>query len=243
MISFLIPAYNEEKYVGTCVDAIFEHGGSLVGQVIVVNNASTDGTARVLAELQRRHGNKLVVVEEKMKGISFARQRGLREATEEYVASVDADCRPDARWFRRAKELMEKHPDAVCLTGPYEFYDPSPFVRMLVKIRKFIRRIPGANVQNPSNVFGGNFIAKRKDLVEAGGFNTSIQFYGEDIDVELRLKKRGKVIHDRSFYMLSSARRFNQAGPIRVWLTYTFARAYQLVAKKPMALKEQHDWR
>jgi glycosyltransferase involved in cell wall biosynthesis len=54
-ISFVIPAYNEERYVGDCLDAILKekHANSYDVEIIVVNNASTDGTAEAVKKYSK----------------------------------------------------------------------------------------------------------------------------------------------------------------------------------------------
>ena len=46
-ISLVIPAFNEEKYIGACLDSVLRSAKGKLKEIIVVDNASTDGTARV----------------------------------------------------------------------------------------------------------------------------------------------------------------------------------------------------
>lgn len=73
-LSFVIPAYNEAENIGKCLDSVFRalEEKECDSEVIVVDNASTDGTAEVAGRY-----SKVVVVRETRKGITFARQAGL----------------------------------------------------------------------------------------------------------------------------------------------------------------------
>jgi glycosyltransferase involved in cell wall biosynthesis len=87
MISFIVPAHNEEAWVGRCVSAI-ETARIAVGEaseIIVVDDSSTDATAAVAAE----HGARVIRVEHRH--ISAARNAGAREARGDFLFFVDAD--------------------------------------------------------------------------------------------------------------------------------------------------------
>jgi glycosyltransferase involved in cell wall biosynthesis len=86
-ISVVIPCLNEEEAVGKVVDEAFEgiHSSGRSGEVIVVDNASTDRSAEVAAE----HG--AVVVREERPGYGSAYLAGLAHARGAYVVMADAD--------------------------------------------------------------------------------------------------------------------------------------------------------
>src|SRR3989344_9100269 len=114
-ISFVIPAYNEERYIGSCLEAIAREAASFRDrvEVIVVDNASKDGTARVV----RQHSGVRLVPESK-KGIVWARQAGFAAATGDLIANVDADTRLTKNWVKKVLKAFEKNPDLVAMSGP-----------------------------------------------------------------------------------------------------------------------------
>lgn len=65
-------------------------------ELIVVDNASTDGTAEILAGYKSR----VTVLSERKRGAAAARNRGLREAGGDVIAFTDADCEVDRQWLR-----------------------------------------------------------------------------------------------------------------------------------------------
>ena len=73
-VSLVIPAHNEEKYLGDCLESIAPQAHRLL-EVIVVDNASTDNTAQVAARSPF-----VRVVHEPRKGLLWARQRGYLES-------------------------------------------------------------------------------------------------------------------------------------------------------------------
>lgn len=92
LLSIIIPAYNVELYIKECLDSIFDNltpdQANLV-EIIVVNDGSTDGTAAVL-ELYGKRDN-LVFLTQHNKGISYARNIGIKTAVGKYLMFVDSD--------------------------------------------------------------------------------------------------------------------------------------------------------
>jgi glycosyltransferase involved in cell wall biosynthesis len=105
-ISLIIPAFNEEKYLGATLDSLFaaarayEAGTGRAVEFIVVDNASTDRTAEVAASRGAR------VVREPVRQIAAARNRGVGESRGELVVTCDADNRVSPNVFLRIDELM-----------------------------------------------------------------------------------------------------------------------------------------
>src|SRR6185295_6274824 len=117
-ISIVIPAYNEEKFIGDTLRSITESATENLLEIVVVNNASTDKTAEVASAFP-----KVRVVNEEKKGITRARQAGLMAAQGEVLSYIDADTRVNTEWFKILNEEFAKDPGLVCLSGPYEYYD------------------------------------------------------------------------------------------------------------------------
>jgi len=112
---------------------------------------------------------------------------------------------------------------------------------MLIKIYFWfvynLPRLKGAYI-----VTGGNFVAKKSALLEMGGFDRSIEFYGEDTDNARRLRKVGKIKFLNDFEMKASARRLNGEGVIQTGSRYLLNYLSIIITKKP-ALKKYSDIR
>ena len=93
-VSLVIPAYNEEGFIGPCLDSVLKNAPGKFKEIIVVDNASTDGTAK---EASSRAGVR--VVHEPLKGLTHARQKGLEASSSEYIAFIDADERIPPDWI------------------------------------------------------------------------------------------------------------------------------------------------
>jgi len=204
-ISLVIPAHNEEKYIGACLESARKNAADFC-EIIVINNASTDKTAAVAKNFPG-----VRVVDEPQKGLTKARQRGLVEAGGDIVAYIDADTKMPEQWINKIKYLFEKDAKTVCVSGPYIYYDMSFLERAFVwAYWLFLART--AYLFTRYMVVGGNFAAKKNALEAAGGFDPNISFYGEDTDIARRLHKIGKVKFPQNLYMYTSARRFRGEG-------------------------------
>lgn len=89
MVSIIIPAYNVERYIEKCVTTCLMQTYSNI-EVIVINDGSTDNTAKILDELGSKN-DRLKVTHTKNAGVSSARNTGLDIATGEWVVFVDGD--------------------------------------------------------------------------------------------------------------------------------------------------------
>ena len=87
MISFIVPAHNEELLIGRCLDSIRISMATLAEryEVIVVDDASTDGTPGIAVQM----GARTIRVEHRK--ISAVRNEGTRAACGEELIFVDAD--------------------------------------------------------------------------------------------------------------------------------------------------------
>ena len=82
-------------------------------------------------------------------------------------------------------------------------------------------------------VFGGNFAARREAMLAVGGFDTSIEFYGEDQNIVQRLKKVGKYKFSWRMVAETSARRFNAEGVLNMVGTYAANFLSSAILKRP----------
>lgn len=234
-ISLIIPAYNEEDYLPACLDAIMETVAGKAIEIIVVDNNSTDGTKAVIERYPA-----VTYAFEPRKGITRARQRGFQVSKGDILAYVDADTRPPAGWIEMIWEHFAARRDLACLSGPYSFYDLSG-IRRRISTGWFVAARPISSITGYLMV-GGNFAIRRDVLKKMGGFDSSIEFYGEDVDIAKRAKKHGKVLFSPRFVMPTSARRMKKQGFAKIAGIY-FANYFSVVFRGKPATKDYEDIR
>jgi len=89
---------------------------------------------------------------------------------------------------------------------------------------------------------GGNFAVKREALLKIGGFDESIDFYGEDTDIARRLSYVGKVKFTLFLPMPTSARRLKKEGLLTATFIYAANFFSEVLRKKPFT-REYKDIR
>jgi glycosyltransferase involved in cell wall biosynthesis len=239
LLSFVVPAYNEEAYLGACLESILDQTRGLehLTEIIVVNNASTDRTREIALSYPR-----VRLVDELRKGLPYARQAGFVASTGSLIANVDADSRLTPGWVEKVLTTFRSHEadegrQLVSLSGPLVYYDLTPGQSRLVNVfygiawltyatNKYILRV-GSMVQ------GGNFVLSRAALEAIGGYDTSITFYGEDTDIARRLHAVGKVLFTFDLKMLSSARRLKHEGMLTIAFRYGLNYFWTTFFKRP----------
>ena len=88
-LSFIIPVYNVEKYLAKCLDSVLVDN-AFIGQVVCVNDGSTDGSEKILDEYAKKYPN-IEIITQPNAGLSAARNAGIKAAKGEYVCFLDSD--------------------------------------------------------------------------------------------------------------------------------------------------------
>lgn len=238
-LAFVIPAYNEEALIGKCLESVIAEiaRSGADADIIVVNNASKDRTG----EIARSYPS-VRVVDEPKKGLVNARHAGFAASEgADLVANIDSDTIVPPGWLDTVFDQFGRDPKLVCLSGPYVYYDMSLWSRLLVGLfygltyliyilNRFILRV-GSVVQ------GGNFVFKRAAWQQVGGYDRTIEFFGEDTDVAVRLSKVGNVKWTFALKMMTSGRRLEKEGVFRTAGTYTLNFFWVTFRGKPATSK------
>lgn len=237
-LSIVIAAYNEEGYIGKCVESVLRQKKALKNrdiEVVVVNNASIDQTREIALSYEG-----VKVVDESNKGLVRARQAGYVASTGDVIANLDSDGWLTDAWIEKVFAEFEKDKKLVGLSGPYVYPEMSWIFNGVVKfwyavgllfhyINQYILR-RGAMMQ------GGNFVVRRSAMEKIGGFDTTIEFYGEDTDIACRIQKVGKVKFTYALSMFTSSRRFKGEGILKTGFHYGINHIWPILFGRPFTL-------
>ena len=222
-LSVIIPAYNESQTITAAINALKNQSFPRSEfEIIVVDNNSNDNTAEIAAIVGADK-----IVNEAKRGTNIARQRGFQESIGEIVAFLDADSTPPPNWLALIRQYLSID-GVAAVSGPFDYgfrgwkriaaglYTHYVF-RYMDRILFFIfRRKAGV-------IIGGNFAASRSAIQQIGGL-PPLRFHGDDAAVAILISRMaGKVIFTPELTILSSARRFEKEGLVRVTLEYAWS--------------------
>lgn len=216
-VSVLIPAYNEEKYILSALDALVNQRYPNL-EIIVADNASTDSTSFLVKKFIQDLGKAIQVrlIHEKKQGTNYARECARQAASGDIIAQLDADCIPPPGWIAQGVSALCNNKNIVAVTGPYDYYDATFFVRTSTLItQKIIYPLVNSFVQLSSHaalLIGGNAFIHAPILERAGGYNTAFTFYGDDAELGKRLSRQGYVSYMPNLTVPSSSRRYKADG-------------------------------
>lgn len=89
-ISIIVPIYNVEVYLKDCIDYLLNQDFNGEYEIICVNDGSTDNSIEILKEYEKTN-DKIVLVDQKNKGLSGARNTGFKNAKGKYIMFLDSD--------------------------------------------------------------------------------------------------------------------------------------------------------
>lgn len=122
LISIIIPAYNIEDYIGTCLDSLLKQTYKNL-EIIVVDDGSSDNTSKIIDEYTVKYQN-IKVIHKKNAGVSAARNSGIDIASGDYIGFVDGDDTVDEEMFETLIDNAIKYDADISHCG-YKMIFPS----------------------------------------------------------------------------------------------------------------------
>jgi GT2 family glycosyltransferase len=152
-------------------------------EVLVVDNASTDRTPEIL----ERHRDWIRVERESVRGVSAARNRGIRMAAHGVIAFTDADCEVDPGWLRALVRPLEDPSVGIAGGLILAFESDGAVARYGERIHDHRLAI---EVYSPPYVISMNWASPREVLERVGAFDVDI-LRVEDVDLAFRILRAG----------------------------------------------------
>lgn len=162
-ISIITPAYNAENYIEDTIKSIRKQNYDNI-EIIIIDDGSTDATAAVCKTLD------VTLIQQENLGISAARNTGLKVATGELMAFLDADDLWFENTLKTQLELLQKTEDASFALG------------LSVAVSKNLTPLTEAHFI----LSLGAALIKKEVFEKIGTFDENLDF-GEDIDLFLRI--------------------------------------------------------
>jgi len=219
LISVIIPSRAGEAVIGACLEALAAQTLK-ADRVIVVDDASTDGSAALVRE--KYSWVRLIELKES-RGYAGACAAGYEEAQGDWIAVLNNDAVPDPGWLEAAVKAAESDGVVGSVACLVVLAEPEGAVDSvgLIAERSGLARLSGRgrkeeeleNTKAPVEVFGpagSAVVYRRAALDEVGFFEPDFETYYEDVDLAWRLRWAGwkcllahesRVVHRHSYTM------------------------------------------
>jgi len=206
LISVIVPAYDEEGYLGETLKSIqyakefLLKKDAVATEIIVVDNDSTDSTSDVALSFGAS------VVKETKRNVARVRNAGASFAKGNVFVFIDADTIVPAELFCRLKEVMASRS---CFGGAVDtdYRAAKTLVKIYLQLWRILGKLAGM-------AQGATQFCRRDVFVSLTGYDESL-YMGEDVDFHWRLKQfakgqNGHVCFIEDIQVVPSTRRFDQ---------------------------------
>ncbi|HWR41102.1 MAG TPA: glycosyltransferase family 2 protein [Patescibacteria group bacterium] len=194
-VSIVIPSCNGLHHLKNCLPSLVRQEYQGKWEILVVDNASTDGTA---AYLREQFPQIRVVANKINEGFAKANNQAASVAQGEYLALINNDMRAREDWLASLVDTCQKS-GAVCVGGMILDWEGQNIdfagaqlhcfgVAQQQGIEMSVQQLDGYAKMRPiSFACGGNLLIRRDVFLEIGGFDEDYFAYAEDVDLGWRL--------------------------------------------------------
>jgi len=228
--SLIIPVYNAERTMALCLRAALDQ--SLPREeyeVIVVDDASSDGTASIAADYPVR------VIKNAKQGPAAARNKGAHAAKGDILVFTDSDCLPDFKFLEEITSPIARNADVIGVQGSYRTRQAGfipAFAQVEIETR-YERMSKGKYI----DFIGTYAAAYRRDVfLRYGGFDAGFPMAsGEDAELSYRLDRKGcRLVFRKAAFVYH-----RHPATLRDYLKSKFYRGYwrvRLYARHPQKM-------
>lgn len=187
-VSIIIPSYNHARYIGDAIQSVLKQKYRDF-EIIVVDDGSTDRTRQVVEQF----GDAVRYIWQENRGLSAARNTGIRAARGELIGLLDADDIYLDQYLSTLVPVLQSNPDASAVYCGFQFVDEKK--QLLPQVGK--RVVPPE--QFYSSLIEGNFIiaqcmlVRRSTYEQVGQFDENLRAC-EDWDMWLRIAREHQVL-------------------------------------------------
>jgi glycosyltransferase involved in cell wall biosynthesis len=208
-LSVIIPVHNGERHLRAALESSLSQGYSPM-EIIVVDDGSEDGSAGIARSYEQ-----VRYISQENQGVAAARNRGIKTASGQFLAFLDADDIWVNNKTRRQMDFLGAHPEAAGVCSSFRnFFDPSAPPPPGIREEKFLAE----KVERMLHLC--TMVIRSEGFDRVGFFNQELQT-GEDIDWFARARDAGVTIssltdilmhrrlHDRNLSYRLEANRAN----------------------------------
>jgi len=237
LISVVIPVYNGEKTIAETIESVLNQSFSDF-ELIVINDGSQDSTLDILASIQ---DPRIKIFSYPNAGLSASRNRGISQASGEFIAFLDADDLWTPDKLEAQLTALQENPNAAVAYSWTDFIDETSQF-----LADGSHRTANGDVYADLLLFnvlenGSNPLIRMQALINIGNFDESL-LASEDWDMYLRLAARYHFIcvsFPQILYRVSTNSMSSNASRVEAASLRVLERAYKQAPKSQQVLKKQ----
>jgi hypothetical protein len=203
-ISVIIPTLNEAKYLPKCLNSLTNQSRREIGEIVVVDGGSTDGTVKVA----RKYSD--IVLVEQGQAVGASRNLGARNANGAILAFIDADTIASLDWLEEIERSFHESPPSIGVTGPTLPYGGTKLDELAYRVATGWAQRLSLKIGLP-HVAGFNCAYRREAFWQAGGFDEGREL-SEDVMLSLKMRHQGRIIFNPDMVAHTSLRRIKKYG-------------------------------
>ena len=201
--SIIVPIYNVERFLKGCLDSLIHQTFENI-EIILINDGSTDGSGGI-ARSYASQDARIILHEQPNKGLSEARNAGLRIAMGDYIMFVDSDDEIELEACARLYEILQDKTIEVCKilwsreASPTEKaykVEPDPITTNPISGRKFFTQVPYLPISGCAWLY----ITKR-DFLTAHDITFVPNIFYEDVPFVAQILLHAKSIYLANLYL------------------------------------------
>lgn len=200
--SIIIPLYNKEKYIENAIRSILNQSFSDY-EIIIVNDGSTDNS-RALATTFL--SDKIRIIDHiKNKGLSAARNTGIKNASTTYTTFLDADDLWHPDFLQTIKNLITTHPEAHIFATNFDEVYPNKTLNPHNGSEKLPHNFNGIidffKLNLKQGIYTPSSVCWHKSVFETIGYYNEAISFSEDLDFNIRANIKFKLAYSKSVQM------------------------------------------
>jgi glycosyltransferase involved in cell wall biosynthesis len=188
-ISVVIPLFNKEKYIGRTINSVLNQTIEDF-EILIVDNNSTDNGMDVVSKYK---DIRIKCLQQKVKGVSAARNFGITNSTSNLIAFLDADDEWLPQYLENILKLVKKYPEAGAYASSFiKIENDGSIIKSVYKIPNLkndhflIKNYIKLMVLSLYPFCTSSIVVKKKVLIENNCFTLGEQ-YGEDLEMWLKI--------------------------------------------------------
>ncbi len=204
-VTVVVIYHNEEKNLRDLLDSFEDIKGTGLEprfQFLFIDNNSMDASSGIIEEWI--NSNSLImgrILSRRKNHMAEARQEALCEVQTPWLAFMDADTRLVPGWFEKViRSITDASPETAVIGGESHYLVDKKWHSFIIPLANYF---PMGKVENKkteiSHVPTNNYLLKKEAGLKVGGFDSFFDRVGEDLDINVRLRKKYRIFYDPQF--------------------------------------------